>query len=295
MDWYILALISAVFSAFAAIAEKKSLFKISALDFCAILSLFSFAFSIPFLFLFDISLLTYSALIILFVKSVFNAIAFYSVMSALKNLDISNSLPLMNFTPGLVALVALIFLNEVLSLGQIVGLVLLMIGTYIININKNNKISFLDPFIILFKSKGYKFIIIALLAFTFTSILDKFIVANLRMAPEAFIFFQQFFNVFLFVIPSFIIKKKSFLRSINFSWRMCGKYILLVAFLTIGYRYTQILALKTGRVALVLALKRLSIFFACLIGGKLFNEIDLKRRLVATIILIIGALFVVIF
>jgi hypothetical protein len=38
----------------------------------------------------------------------------------------------------------------------------------------------------------------------------------------------------------------------------------------------------------VLALKRLSVFFACLVGGKLFHETGLAIRLIATIILLTG-------
>ncbi len=61
-----------------------------------------------------------------------------------------------------------------------------------------------------------------------------------------------------------------------------------VIVVTIGYRYSQILAVAGGKVALVLALKRLSVFFACLVGGRLFKETGLAVRLTATIVLLTG-------
>ena len=294
MEWYTLALVSAILSAAAAVAEKKSLFKVSPLEFSTILSLLSLFLSIPFIFAFNMQEVSLASSGILFVKSIFNALAFFCVMSALKKLDISNSLPLMNLTPGFVAILALLILREHLNLWQSTGLLLLMSGTYLLNINKNDR-SFFAPFMAFFKSKGHKFILVALFSFTLTSVLDKVVVGTFKMPPEAFIFFQHLFSALLFSSCLLFIRRKRALSSAGLAWRNSGKYILLVAFLTIGYRYSQILAVMTGKVALVLAVKRLSIFFACLAGGRIFREIDLKRRLTATFILIAGALMVVMF
>ncbi|NLD38538.1 MAG: EamA family transporter [Desulfatiglans sp.] len=290
MDWRILALVSAAFSAAAAIAEKKSLFKIDALEFSAILSLFAFILAVPFAFFFDFAEINSQALSVLFIKSIFNAIAFYSVMAALKRLDISGSLPLMDLNPGAVAIVAFIFLNESLNIWQISGLILVIIGTYLINVKKGNHI--LAPFTIFIRSRGHNYILIALIAFTITSVLDKVIVGNFRIKPEAFMFFQHLFNLFLFSLAFIAIRKKGaaecFTESIKNGWPL----IAFIGVLTIGYRYSQILAVAGGKVALVLALKRLSVFIACLVGGKLFRETGLAVRLTATLVLLAGTFLI---
>ena len=72
------------------------------------------------------------------------------------------------------------------------------------------------------------------------------------------------------------------------------KPILLVSAFTIVYRLTQIFAVKSGSVALVLALKRTSVFFAVVIGGQIFKEHYLLRKSIATIIMLIGAAMVII-
>jgi drug/metabolite transporter (DMT)-like permease len=72
-----------------------------------------------------------------------------------------------------------------------------------------------------------------------------------------------------------------------------GMLILLLSVVTMIYRYAEILSVSvTKSVALSLVLKRLSIFFAILIGGKLFGEHRLGRKIIATIILIMGVLFI---
>jgi drug/metabolite transporter (DMT)-like permease len=286
MDWRILALVSAAFSAAAAIAEKKSLFKVDALEFSAILSLFSFLLAVPFVCFFSFGEINTQALSVLFIKSLFNAIAFYSVMAALKRLDISGSLPLMDLNPGAVAIIAFIFLDESLNPWQIAGLILVIIGTYLINVKKGNHV--LAPFTIFIKSRGHNYILIALIAFTITSVLDKVIVGNFRIRPEAFMFFQHLFNLVLFGLAFILVRNKKAVEYFQASLKDGWQLIAFIGILTIGYRYSQILAVAGGKVALVLALKRLSVFFACLVGGRLFRETGLAVRLTATIVLLTG-------
>jgi drug/metabolite transporter (DMT)-like permease len=286
MDWRILAMVSAALSAAAAICEKKSLFKTDALEFSAILSVFSFILALPFVYFFDFGDINRQALSVLFLKSVFNAAAFYSVMAALKRLDISGSLPLMDLNPGLVAILAFIFLNENLNLWQISGLVLVIAGTYLINVKKGEHL--LAPFTIFIRSRGHNFILVALIAFTITSVLDKVIVGNFKIKPEAFMFFQHLFNLFLFGLAFIIVRKRKTLSCLTVALSEGWVLMAFIGILTIGYRYSQILAVAGGKVALVLALKRLSVFLACLVGGKLFHETGLSVRLIATIILLTG-------
>jgi len=53
MTWFAVAFISALLSAFAAITQKKVLFKLEALEFSFWLSLANLFFSIPFFFFID--------------------------------------------------------------------------------------------------------------------------------------------------------------------------------------------------------------------------------------------------
>lgn len=291
MTWYSLAFISAILSASAAIIEKKSLFKIKALEFSLLVSAAGLVFSIPFGW--DLSILSINpaGFLILFIKTAMNALSFYFIMSALKNLDISNSLPLMELSPGFVAVLGAIFLNEIPNGYQILGILLLIFGTYLINLKKNGGLY--EPLMIFFKSKGHNYILYALILFSITSILDKVIVVKLNVPPGQFIFLHHLLTA-IFFASAFFVKRRGFSSVKNIS-KEIWFFIFLVGLLSVFYRYTQILAIKEGHVALVLAIKRTSVFFACVVGGTLFKEETLAQRIIATLILIAGGALVILF
>ena len=112
MTWFVVAIISALLSAFAAITQKKVLFNLGALEFSFLLSIVNLVFSVPFFFFIDYETINTLNLSILFAKSVIGVLAFLCVMISLKNLEISNALPLLALTPGFVAVFAFFILGE---------------------------------------------------------------------------------------------------------------------------------------------------------------------------------------
>ena len=211
-------------------------------------------------------------------------------MYGIKNLELSSALPLLVLTPGLVAIVALITLGEALTLLQIVGLICLLIGTYGLQLKGKQK--FLGPWKSFLKSKGYYYIIAALILFTTTSVLDKAILKNFKVPLNAFMGFQHLFLAIIFIIIILSFRKHIELKSaFKFSW----KIILVVSIVTIIYRYTQLSAVKVAPVALVLALKRVSVFFAVIIGGTMFKEHRLLIKAVATALMVAGVVLVIVF
>ena len=289
MTWFIIALLSAFLSAFAAITQKKILFNLGALEFSFLLSLVNLVFSIPFFFFIDYGTINSFNLLVLFIKSVIGVAAFFCVMLSLKNLDISNALPLLALTPGFIAVFAFIFLGEALKTAEVVGLIILMLGTYILESGNSTKIIF--PFSILLKSKYHRFVILALLLFTASSILDKLLLIKLNLSPISLTAFQHIYFAIIFSIVFFIFRKKTeplpnITNKINLGW------IALISVLTIGYRYTQVVAIGLASVALVLAVKRTSVFWATIIGGKIFSDKDLLKRSIAAVLILVGAILI---
>jgi len=289
MIWFAIALLSAFLSAFAAITQKKILFNLGALEFSFLLSLVNLVFSIPFFFFIDYGTINSFNLLVLFIKSVIGVGAFFCVMLSLKNLEISNALPLLALTPGFIAVFAFIFLGEALKTAEVVGLIILMLGTYILESGNSTKIIF--PFSILLKSKYHRFVILALLLFTASSILDKLLLIKLNLSPISLTAFQHIYFAIIFSIVFFIFRKKTeplpnITNKINLGW------IALISVLTIGYRYTQVVAIGLASVALVLAVKRTSVFWATIIGGKIFSDKDLLKRSIAAVLILIGAILI---
>jgi len=289
MSWFHFAILSAIMSAASAVSQKKVLFKLDAMDFVFWISVFNLVFSIPFFFTIDYSTLQAVNVLILFGKSVLGALSFICIMYSLKNLEISGALPLMVLTPALVAIFGFIFIGDTLSMMQISGIVLLMVGTYLLEMRPNQKL--LEPFKIFKESKYYYFIGAALLLFTLTSILDKLLLGRHKVPPGAFMALQQLFYmvVVAFIYLFYKRRSKAPKMAVNSSiW----VWLIVIAVLTIGYRYTQILAVKKGPVAAVLAVKRTSVFMAAVIGGRLFKESSLWQKTLATAIMVIGAILI---
>lgn len=289
MTWFIVAFTSALLSAFAAITQKKVLFKLGALEFSFLLSISNLIFSIPFFFFIDYSTLNSLNLTVLFIKSIIGVAAFLCVMISLKNLEISNALPLLALTPGFVAVFAFFLLGESLKSSEVLGLLFLISGTFILESKSLKDFNF--PFKIFVKSYYHRFILFALLLFTASSILDKYLLIKLNLSPVSLTAFQHIYFAILFSVIYVIFKSKkhvttNILNRDNLGW------IALISIITIGYRYTQIIAVSLASVALVLAVKRTSVFWATVIGGKLFKDKDLLKRSIAAILILIGAILI---
>ena len=206
MTWFAVALISALLSAFAAITQKKVLFNLGALEFSFLLSIANLVFSIPFFFFIDYNTINILNLSILLAKSVIGVAAFLCVMIALKNLEISNALPLLALTPGFVAVFAFLLLGESLKTVEVIGLMFLIVGTFILE-SKNLK-EFVFPFNVFLKSKYHRYIILALFLFTASSILDKLLLIKLNLSPISLTAFQHIYFAIIIFINLFNIQKK---------------------------------------------------------------------------------------
>ncbi len=286
MTWFLLALGSALLSATASIFEKKILFKLGALEFSFLLAVFNLIFSVPFFAAVDLAALPFNSLTFLYLKTILGAFAFWNVMLAIKNMELSGALPLLVLTPGLVALFAYLILGEALSNLEIIGMILLLGGTYIL---ERRGTDLFEPLRVFIKSKNHHYIIIALLIFTTTSIMDKWLLRDFQLPPKAFIPFQHLFLAFNFLLIVLFTEFGLFKKLKTHSKETWG-FVILVSIFTVGYRYLQIETVKIAPVALVLTVKRSSVFFATIIGGKIFKEHNLIRKAVATLIMIAGAI-----
>jgi len=289
MMWFLVALLSSFLSAFAAITQKKVLFNLKPLEFSFYLSLVNLLFSIPFFFFIDYQTINSQNLSILFIKSLIGALAFLCVMTALKNLQISNALPLLALTPGFVAVFAFFILDEKLKYYEIIGLISLILGTYILESKSLKEV--LVPFSVFIKSKYHQFILAALLLFTASSIMDKVLLIKLNLTPTSLTAFQHIFFALLFSII-YLIANKSISKKEIFTFKENLGWIALISILTIGYRFSQIWAVSLASVALVLAVKRTSVLWATIIGGKIFKDTNLLKKVIAVIFILVGAILI---
>jgi drug/metabolite transporter (DMT)-like permease len=289
MPWFVIATISALLSAAAAVGEKKTLHRIEALEYSFLLSIFVFLFSLWIPWRVDVASLNINALLIIFAKSIFAAFGFLFVMKALERGEISSTMPILALSPGVTALLALVTIHEGLRSIEWLGLGLMTLGTYVLEVRP--KQSVLDPFKALLTAAGSKFLAGALLVYAVSGVADKFLISSMRVPPMTVVFFQHLFFCLLFGTTLLWKRRLSFTALISHSKNAWG-LLLVVAFLTIGYRTAQLDALVYAPVGLVLAVKRTSVIYATLIGGRYFGEKRLFVKFLAACI-IVAAGFIV--
>lgn len=285
--WFLLAGISAILSAGSTLMEKKTLFTLDALDFSFLLSVVNMLLALPFLLFVDHSGVSLAALAVLAGKSALGAVAFLNIMYAIKNLQVSGALPLLALTPGFVAISAFFILGERLTGNEMFGLLLLVGGIYVLETKPGQKIY--DPFVEFFTAKFHHHIFIALLIFTFTALLDKTLLTTMKLTPYAYMGYQHIFLAVIFALIMLYRKRFAGLAA-AYDWKKTMPWLIAIGIGTIGYRYTQIEAFKLAPVALVLSIKRTSVFMATVAGGKLFGEDDLLKRSFAAAAIIAGAI-----
>jgi drug/metabolite transporter (DMT)-like permease len=289
MMWILYASLTVIFLSLASFLEKNILGREHALQFVTTLAILNFVISIPFLFYVDFSSLTAEFYIYTIIAGVLASMAFLLIAKAIRHTEISSTIPLLALGPIFTVIFAWFFLGEVLLLNQILGILFLLFGAYMLNLEDRHHL--LKPFQDLKKSKYIQFIILAMILYGATSVIDRHILYNLDVNSQTYLFF-----VHLIIAVSFIgllSYKYDGFEDIKKGFKNAGYLIFLVAGLTVLYRYFQTQAVKLTYVSLVVAFKKLSILIAVVIGGKLFHEHSLLRKFFASSIMLLGIIIMI--
>jgi drug/metabolite transporter (DMT)-like permease len=134
-------------------------------------------------------------------------------------------------------------------------------------------------------------LIIALLIYGFTSIMDRAFVSRYGFEPGFYLGL-----VHLFIAAVFIIMLAVFhdgWQGVKHGFAKYGVYIFMISILTVGYRFAQVQATALAFVGLVSAVKRTSSLFTTVIGGEIFHEGNILRKSLACGVMIVGVLLLV--
>jgi drug/metabolite transporter (DMT)-like permease len=294
-EWVIFALLSAILTSIASIAEKKTLFRQHALEFATTVAIYNFILSIPFWFLADWSSLSLGTVGLIYLTSLIGSIAFLLVTKSLRHIAISITSPFLVLEPLFVAILAAIILGEKITFMHVTGMMIIIIGAYLLSSHEHDHL--LEPFKHIFKSKYIRYILFALILYAFTSILDKRIVGaeadgGLGITVWTYILLVHFFLAINFILMTIIFGYG--IKGLENGVKTGGWLVFAIAALTIGYRlsYQYAISLPGVLVSLVIPIKKLSSFFSTLIGGELFHEKHVLRKSLACLVMIIGAILI---
>ncbi|MBI4688521.1 MAG: EamA family transporter [Nitrospirae bacterium] len=211
------------------------------------------------------------------------AIVLYT--KALKVSPLSLTVPFLAFTPLFLIFFSYIILGERISIGGGIGIILIVIGSYLLNFQKT-RLSFTEPFRAILKEPGSRLMIIVAIIYSLTSSLGKMAIEH--SSP---IFFGSLYFMLMTVLftPIAISKNQ---RRISITKKD------LISLLPIGFTYSlmiifHMLAMSMTKVSYMISVKRTSLLFSVIYGYFLFKEESLAERLTGCIIMLAGVTFIV--
>lgn len=288
VQWYVFAIISAFLAAGSLIFRKEGLLKVHALEFstartfiCAICSLAILPFFITQYSLKEIA--------VIYVVALLSTGGILYASKSIRHMEISTAAPLLNLMPAFLVVWSFIFLSEAINIFHILGIGMLILGTYVLEMDGKFH-HLLKPIKEMAKSRYFHFILFAVVFFSFSALLDKVVLLKYS-TPMRFLAL-----VWVFVAINFLVihsVKYDGWRGVVHSFRKTRWFVVLAgvfAFLSTLFYYQ---AAAVAFIALVVPVKRISTLIATIIGGELLHDKHLLHRIIACIVMVIGATLVI--
>lgn len=284
MTWLAYALLTAFFSALTSLFEKRALYKLHSVDFAAALAFSVALLTSPILFTSSWEKITPGVFALIFLVSLLAAIAFLNVIRGIRHMEISLSSPMFLLGPLITTLFAFILLNERILPQQIFGMIILLIGTYIL---ETEHVSHGKEFLKnIWGNKYSRFILFGLLLYGLSAVGDRIILGRIGVAPTLYTAIIQ-----VFIAIHFLLLTWHHRGSPVASMKLVQKYwkaVLILALFTIGYRIAQSYATALAAVGLVVAIKRSASLFTTIIGGEIFHDHNIWRKAFACTVMLGG-------
>jgi drug/metabolite transporter (DMT)-like permease len=205
-------------------------------------------------------------------------------MRALKISPMSLTVPFLALTPVFVLLTSFIVLGELPSLLGSAGILLIVAGAYILNLNTGIK-GVWGPFRAIRHERGSVLMIIVALIYSISSTMGK--LAIMHSGP---LFFGLFCFTILGVFFSILlgIRQKQAVKHIF----LRPKLYLSIGFFNALMIISHFLALNLAKVAYMIAVKRTNILFGVLYGWIIFGEQRISQRLLGSGLMLSGVILI---
>jgi len=282
MAWYQLTLISALSLALADSVLKKYLVGLSPWDLLFV------RFSVPGLMLLPYALqyplpelnLAFSGLMALLVTLEISAMLLY--VHAITTSPLHLTLPYLSFTPVLNVLTGYIFLGEQIDIHGALGIAIVVIGSYILNIPKGFTLKRIaEPVLAIWQCRGSRLMLLCALIYSLTGVLSKKAMGYTDAESFGAYYFIVIGGAVLFLYP---FAPRSNMQLVVKKYIPVSIVAILMALMVV----THFIAIAQVEVAYMVSVKRSSMLFGILFGALFFGEKNLSRNLIAGSIMLTG-------
>ena len=242
------------------------------------------AFIIPFIEKPELDSIFYMAM---FLAVPLDIIALLLYMKAIKVSPLSLTLPFLSLTPVFLIGTSYIILGERPDKSGFIGIVLVVIGAYLLNVHTISR-GLLEPFKAIAKEQGSVLMIIVAFTFSIGACIGK--IAVQHSSPIFFsVVYSFLLSLFLFLVISF--RNKQFLSKVTSRPIL----FLLIGILITIMIITHVKAINLVEVAYMVSVKRLSILFGVIYGVVFFKETNIKERLLGATVMVSGIIMITVF
>jgi drug/metabolite transporter (DMT)-like permease len=200
--------------------------------------------------------------------------------------DLSVTMPMSAFTPFFMLLTSYLMLGEFPGITGCIGVVLIVVGTYFLNISQR-KNGLIMPFLALAKEEGPRLMLGAAFIWSITGNLDK--IATQNSSP---VFFAMAENLVMAALLFPVAWKR--IRRQQKEIKKEKFHLAAVAIFSALMTVFQMLAISQTLVVYVIAIKRFTILISIVLGGLIFKEKNIGERLLGGAIMILGVLLITI-
>lgn len=284
--WFSLALASAVIYSFRSLLEKKYLKSIDPY----ILALAVRAFALPlFVLPFVLGFVEFPViseipsrfwLAVIFISFVSTPLETIFLYKALQVEEVSYVIPLLGLAPMLTVIINAIIFQELPSVGGILGMLIIVLGLYTLNVQKQNE-HFLEPWKHLINNMAFRYISLMLISYSVGIVIDKLAITASSVYFYSLINYL-FVSTALFIIAMFKARKQfSQLKRNVVPFSLIG---LVVA----GYTWLRFTALEIGNAGYVSATLSTNVIFTIVLGLIFFKEKNASRKIAVGLTMLIG-------
>ncbi len=209
----------------------------------------------------------------IFTMGFLGALGNYFIIKALSIGELSTLAPINSYKPIVALIIGYFFLKESPEYIQIFGILLIILGTLLLGGSK----------IFFNKATLYRFIALILLGTEALFIKKVVLLSNVN---SAFLFWVITGLIFSLLFTLFS-KNKIKIKRKNIKYQIT--LIIMIALM----QYTTTLIFSKMNVAYALALFQLSTLISVYLGVNIFKESDYIKKLIASIIMLIGAIIII--
>jgi len=245
---------------------------------------FALPYLIPLLFFIEIPEVNRSFYLALVTGGLLNAFSIILYMRAIKVSDLSVTIPMITFTPVFLLVTSPVIIGEFPSIMGVVGVFLVVFGSYVLNISKL-RLGFLAPFRALLDKPGPRLMFFVSFIWSFTSAIDKIGVQN---SSPIFWSIAMISFVAVLLFPFMLIYNKHTFGQIKKQYK---PLILIGLFNALAF-IAQMIAISAVLVAYVISIKRSSAVLSVFWGYLFLGETGLSERLAGVMIMVAGVIVI---